>query len=1541
MWRVVRRLLLLMVLSGCIVGSYSLLSPNSVAASTGINPQLSFEGKIVNTNGTNVTNGTYNLEFKIYQDGTNTGSGSTLKWTEDYLVSASQGVVVTNGTFQVNLGSITGTLASSVDWNQSVLWLSMQVGNTSSCTPAGNFTANCGGDGEMTPYISLTATPYALNADKLDGINSTAFGQLANNQTWTGTNTFQPATNINGVAVRQTSAASPTADIFDVQGTNGTTNFLQVTSTAANQGAVTLQSVGGSNALSLTSAGALSLTGAAASTWDIGNNTLSLQTTNNGAITTGTGLLTVGGNLSFGQASTIGTVTAVAADAAGLALTVQAGTANSSTTGNVGGALTLSGGNAAGSGNNNGGNILIQAGAKTGSGTSGSVSVQPQAGNDSTTAFQIQNAAGSNNSDSLLALSSVYNASNLVTNGSFEQNTTGWAAEGNMAISQDATQSAPFGSSDLKITNSGTPVALNGAKYAVNMTNGTVYSLSFYARAPSAFATLSEGWSNDGTNNLTTNCSLVGSTSATDWNRFICTFTYTGTTNNGVSYIFIGQNDTTSRTWYVDGVSLEAVNFASYYKEGTLNLNGLALGNTLIQPATNSTEALVVASVNGTTGLRVNTDGSLISSAFAANFTSTLAVTGATTLSNTLLVNSTSTNGFRVRNATSLANLINTDTTTINNSDTNGSFENSTSTATGYATNHAGVTLTVDTTAGNAYEGGNTGKVVATTSAVANSGIDYPLTTATMASATTYTLSFYAKLVAGQSAFTTLTAGRAENGATETACVLNSTTVSSLWQHYTCTFTTATTSGTPYFYIGQTDAGVAHQYYLDGIQFTAASSATANYHEGNIQLNGVITSPGIFQNNSDGTGVFQVQNAEGNTALNIDTNTNNLVTNSGFENGAGGWFVKGIATVSTDSTAGNVYQGDQSLKAAVTTTASSGMTTSLFNTTIAATTDYQLTFFAKCDSTYNTFTYGRQDVAGTDVNSTTSATCNTNWQQYTAHWTTGGTITNPKIYANLGSTTAGTIWIDNVSLVQTNTNAATNYNVGNISLGGVITSPTIFQNTSNSTLALQVQNTSNNAVLTADTTNNQLVLGQASALQGALVFSNSLGAHTVTLAAPTSDPAASYTLNLPTTVPTTSLCLQSGPSTATQLVFGSCGGAGSGVTSVGTFDGGTPNATGATITSGVIYLQSASGTNPGAVNTGTQTFAGAKTFTGQLQIGSATTDTTQVLLQLDSFSTLADTATCTTSTNQGALYYNTNSNNVRACINGGWQDLVSTAGLSQMLFGVVPNSGPTPGDLVGINGNANSPCKVYWASATTYSVSSCLAYSGGREVSVAAVTGVTITGMSTTNIYENICLNSSGVPTQMAGATATDGTQTAANLTAGSTIGAPLLCLATLKGSATTANNLAAIYDVRTFTNTTKTYETINSATQTLGGLVQQSTTAGLVSAPSSATATNLVGVIVAGTNAASSTSPNILVAIAGPQWVKATGTSAQPTSATASTGIISTTTAGYSGTGTALTTANATLGGAQLTIATSCSTNSTLALTDCQDSQFTDININ
>ena len=83
---------------------------------------------------------------------------------------------------------------------------------------------------------------------------------------------------------------------------------------------------------SVVSDGALTLTGSGASTMDIGSGTLSLQTTNNGAITLGTGLLTLGGPF-----------VAVSSTVNGL---LSTNTLNVSSTAVVTGTFTLGGGSA-------------------------------------------------------------------------------------------------------------------------------------------------------------------------------------------------------------------------------------------------------------------------------------------------------------------------------------------------------------------------------------------------------------------------------------------------------------------------------------------------------------------------------------------------------------------------------------------------------------------------------------------------------------------------------------------------------------------------------------------------------------------------------------------------------------------------------------------------------------------------------------------------------------------------------------------------------------------------------------------------------------------------------------------------------------------------------------------------------------------------------------------------------------------------------------------------------------------------------------------
>jgi len=232
-WRVILGILMLAVAVG-----YPVVNVNNAHAT--INRQINFQGKLTNPDGTNLTNGSYTIEFNIYT----VSSGGSTVWTE------SKSLTLTDGIFQTNLGDTT-SLPGSVDFNNSTLYLGITVN----------------ADPEMTPRIRLTAAPYALNSDSLDGLDSAAFGQLTSNQTWTGTNTLQPTTNITSAVIKQTSFGSATADIFNIQTANST-SILQVTGPAVNEAAVTLNSVGATRALTLDSG---------SGTIILGSNTTTLQ----------------------------------------------------------------------------------------------------------------------------------------------------------------------------------------------------------------------------------------------------------------------------------------------------------------------------------------------------------------------------------------------------------------------------------------------------------------------------------------------------------------------------------------------------------------------------------------------------------------------------------------------------------------------------------------------------------------------------------------------------------------------------------------------------------------------------------------------------------------------------------------------------------------------------------------------------------------------------------------------------------------------------------------------------------------------------------------------------------------------------------------------------------------------------------------------------------------------------------------------------------------------------------------------------------------
>ncbi len=199
----------------------SVLIANSTPtrAATGINEQINFQGRLLNAAGATVADGNYNMQFKIYQDGDGVpgGGDETLKWTESWLNNSSQGVSVKNGYFSVQLGSITA-FGSSVDWNQSVLWLSVNVGSTNgSCTPF----SSCTPDGEMNPMKRLASSPYSLNSGRLGGLASSDFVQLAQ-----GLQTDSSNSNAS-IAINKTGSAN----LITLQG--GGSNVLTVSNVGA------------------------------------------------------------------------------------------------------------------------------------------------------------------------------------------------------------------------------------------------------------------------------------------------------------------------------------------------------------------------------------------------------------------------------------------------------------------------------------------------------------------------------------------------------------------------------------------------------------------------------------------------------------------------------------------------------------------------------------------------------------------------------------------------------------------------------------------------------------------------------------------------------------------------------------------------------------------------------------------------------------------------------------------------------------------------------------------------------------------------------------------------------------------------------------------------------------------------------------------------------------------------------------------------------------------------------------------------------------
>jgi hypothetical protein len=640
-------LVLLMSLS---IFSFAFYHPAHSSAVAGTNQQISFEGKLVNTDDTNIANGTYNVEYKVYQDGTNAGVGSTLLWTEDYLVAGSTGmpstggITLTNGTFSVHLGSICALTGGScgaktnsgIDFNQQTLWLSIQVGGTTACTVTSvvtSFNTACAGDGEMTPFIRLTAVPQALNSNLLNGLASSAFGQIAATQTWSGINTVSP-TGSGAVAltVNGTSSGTPGTAINIVQGgaasnltlsnTAATSqNLLSITqSTSAYTGTAFLLNVGVTTG-SFASGNFIDLQKNAVSQFSIdnggninngGNHTFLSGANRILSVQTQTAANTAGNNLTVIPATGLGT-------GAGGNLTIQAGTSGTGVTGN-GGGLLLNGGNAASTAGN-GGNITISPGTLSGSGVAGTIIIKPGAlGNDNISFFDIQNAAGA----PVLRVDTTSRAADGTTvnyltypgfeSGSFANASTGWIQAGGATLSQNSTRLHAYNGlySAQVVTTATANQGLTTSSFTTAPPIGT-YIVSFYAKVSTGTmaSTLFTVQSTDG---ATHTCSpSAGITiNSSGFQRLFCQFP---TTTAVMTALQITQNDATARTIYIDSAQLQSTTFnggaitsPTAYQVGAIQIRGIIQNPMTIMPTSDSTTALQVYNAAGTiTTLGVDT----------------------------------------------------------------------------------------------------------------------------------------------------------------------------------------------------------------------------------------------------------------------------------------------------------------------------------------------------------------------------------------------------------------------------------------------------------------------------------------------------------------------------------------------------------------------------------------------------------------------------------------------------------------------------------------------------------------------------------------------------------------------------------------------------------------------------------------------------------------------------------------------------------------------------------------------------------------------
>jgi hypothetical protein len=172
----------ILIIAGLGIGGLYAFAPGSAVAA---NPAtINFQGKVVNSNGTNETSGTVSRTFifRLYQNvniSTYNPNATTCALDANCVWEETDTLNVTDGIFQVPLGAVCPLFTSNA-CNKSAP-LNFNTLNSLSLTMKYNSDAA----GFMTPLVSLQSVPYAYNSDNLGGIAASGFLQLAPNSVQT------------------------------------------------------------------------------------------------------------------------------------------------------------------------------------------------------------------------------------------------------------------------------------------------------------------------------------------------------------------------------------------------------------------------------------------------------------------------------------------------------------------------------------------------------------------------------------------------------------------------------------------------------------------------------------------------------------------------------------------------------------------------------------------------------------------------------------------------------------------------------------------------------------------------------------------------------------------------------------------------------------------------------------------------------------------------------------------------------------------------------------------------------------------------------------------------------------------------------------------------------------------------------------------------------------------------------------------------------------------------------------------------------------